>query len=80
MTHKMNIIYEELDVVVVPEDVPELRIKAGETGTIAGIYDEGRMLDVEISREDGTTVGFVDLEVEEDGSLKLVAYTPFSSC
>jgi hypothetical protein len=39
----------------------------------------GRGLYVEVSREDGTTVGFVDLEVGEDGSLDLVAYTPFSS-
>lgn len=45
-------------------------------GTIATVYGDGRMLDVEISGEDGTTIGFVDLEVSEDGSLELVAYTP----
>ena len=39
----------------------------------------GRGLYVEVSREDGATVGFVDLEVGENGSLDLVAYTPFSS-
>ena len=34
---------------------------------------------VEISHEDGTTVGSVDLEVQEDGSLRLVACTLFGS-
>jgi hypothetical protein len=34
---------------------------------------------VEIGREDGTSVGLVDLEVGEDGSLNLIPYTPFSS-
>jgi hypothetical protein len=37
------------------------------------------MLDVEISRDDGTAVGFVDLKVEEDGSLSVVAYAPLSA-
>ena len=48
-------------------------------GTIVTVYAGGRMLDVEVSHEDGTTVGFVDLEVREDGSLSLVAYTPIHS-
>lgn len=61
--------------VAILNNVPELGIKAGAMGTIATVYDGGRMLDVEVSREDGTTVGFVDLEVGEDSSLSLVAYT-----
>ncbi len=65
--------------VAIPEDVPELGIKAGTMGTIATVYDEGRMLDVEVSHEDGITVGFVDLKLAEDGSLSLVAFTPLSS-
>ncbi len=79
MTPKTRTTYEELEMVAVPEDVPELGIEAGTLGTIATVYGGGRMLDVEVSREDGTTVGFVDLEVGEDGSLSLVAYTPFRS-
>lgn len=66
--------------VTIPEDVPELGIEAGTAGTIATVYDGGRMLDVEVSHKDGTTVGFVDLEVGEDGLLTLVAYTPLRSC
>lgn len=71
--------YRELEMVAIPEDVPELGIKAGTMGTIATVYDEGRMLDVEVSREDGITVGFVDLKLAEDGSLSLVAFTPLGS-
>ena len=69
--------YRELEMVTIPEDVPEIGIEAGATGTIATVYDGGRMLDVEVSREDGVTVGFVDLRVADDGSLSLVAFTPF---
>lgn len=71
--------YRESEMVAIPEDVPELGIKAGAMGTIATIYDDGRMLDVEVSREDGATIGFVDLKLAEDGSLSLVAVTPLGS-
>lgn len=67
--------YEELEVVAIPEDVPELGVVAGSEGTIATIHDGGRMLDVEIGREDGTSAGFVDLEVGDDGRLRVVGYS-----
>ena len=79
MAPRTRATYEELQVVALPEDVPELGVEAGTTGTIVTVYDGGRMLLVEIGREDGTSVGLVDLEVGEDGSLSLVSYTPFSS-
>lgn len=65
--------------VAMPQDIPEIGVESGTMGTIVTVYDGGRILDVEVSREDGTTVGFVDLEVGEDGSLSLVAYTPTHS-
>lgn len=65
--------YEELQ--TVPEDVPKLDLEAGTRGTIGTVYDGGRMLDVEVGREDGATVGFVDFGVGGDGSLTLVAHT-----
>lgn len=71
--------YRELEIVTIPEDVPELGIEAGAMGTIATIYDDGRMLDAEVSREDGSTVGFVDLKIAEDGSLSIVAATLLGS-
>jgi hypothetical protein len=70
--------YEELETVAIPEDVPELGVEAGTTGTIVTVYEGGRMLLVEIGREDGTSVGLVDLEVGEDGSLCQISSTPFS--
>ena len=82
MAPKTHTTYRELDVVPIPQDIPELGIEAGRRGTVDTVYTDGRGsrgLYVEVSREDGTTVGFVDLEVGEDGSLSLVAYTPFSS-
>ena len=79
MAPKMRTTYEELDIVALPEDVPDLGVEASATGTIVTVYESGRMLLVEIGREDGTSVGLVDLEVKEDGSLGLISYTPFSS-
>ncbi len=79
MKPKTRITYEELEMVAIPKGILELGIEAGTIGTIATVYGGGRMLDVEVSREDGTTIGFVELEVGEDDSLRLVAYTPLSS-
>lgn len=62
-----------------PDDVPELGLKAGTTGTVSKVYDDGRSLMVHFGREDGTSVGLVDLRVEEDSSLRLISYTPLSS-
>jgi hypothetical protein len=67
--------YEELETVAIPDDVPELGIRAGDMGTISTVYAGGRMLDVEVSREDGQTIGFVDLEVWDTGDLRLVGYS-----
>lgn len=79
MAPKTRTTYEELEIVALPEDVPELGVEAGTTGTIVTVYEGGRMLLVEIGREDGTSAGLVDLKVKEDGSLNLISYTPFSS-
>ena len=79
MAPRTRTTYEELQVVALPEDVPELGVEAGTTGTIVTVYEGGRMLLVEIGREDGTSIGLVDLEVGEDGSLSLISYTPFRS-
>jgi len=67
------------ETVAIPDDVPELGVEAGATGTIVTVYESGRSLLVEIGREDGTSVGLVELEVGEDGSLRPTSSTPFSS-
>lgn len=79
MVPKKRTIYEELEIIALPDGVPELGVEAGTTGTIVTVYEGGRMLLVESGCEDGTSAGLVDLEVREDGSLGLISYTPFSS-
>jgi hypothetical protein len=61
------------------DDLISEGIEAGTTGTIVTVYEGGRMLLVEIGREDGTSVGLVDLEVGDDGTLRQISSTPFSS-
>ncbi len=79
MTPKTHITYRALDLVPIPEDVPEIDVEAGDLGTVDFVYDEGRGLHVEIAREDGTTAGFVQLEFDGENSWHVVAYSPFGS-
>jgi hypothetical protein len=71
--------YKELGIFTIPEDVPELGVKAGEPGTIAGVYESGRLLDLEIGREDGTSAGFVDVRIDKDGTSHVVGYSPLGA-
>lgn len=84
MAHKTHT-YRDLDVVPIPEDIPGLGIEAGDLGTVTLVYGdpEGRtLLHVAADRDDGTTAGFVDLEVVgEDGasSLRVIGYSILGS-
>ena len=73
--------YEELETVAIPEDIPELGIEAGYLGTVDHTYplggEAGQGLYVEVSRPDGTTIGFTQLEVDEEGTWYVMTYTPF---
>ena len=79
MTPKTNTTYLELDLVPMPENIPELGVGAGEPSVIDFVYDDGRGLHVEVSREDGTTMGFVQLEADAERkdarSWRVVAYS-----
>lgn len=83
MATRTNTTYRALDLVPIPEDIPELGVKAGDLGVVDFVYDEGRGLHVEIGREDGTTAGFVQLETEAGTESayfwRLVAYSKFGS-
>ncbi len=68
--------YKELDVVPIPEDVPDLGVEAGAPATVSTVYAGGRMILVEVGHEDGSSAGFVDLEVDTDGTLRVVGYSP----
>jgi hypothetical protein len=70
--------YKEQGIFAIPEDVPELGVKAGDMGTIAGVYEGGRLLDVEISRNDGASAGFVDVRIDDRGIPHVVGYAGLS--
>ena len=83
MTSKTRTTYKELDLVSIPEDIPELGIEAGRRGTVDSVYSDahgGQGMYVEVSREDGTTVGFVQLEdsgASGSGEWCVIAYSNF---
>jgi hypothetical protein len=81
MAPKTRTTYQELDLVPIPEDIPELGIEAGRQGTVDYVYSDGqggRGLYVEVSHEDGTTIGFVQLEAEPDSDdWRVMAYSAF---
>ena len=72
---------KQFSLVPIPEDIPELDIEAGYLGTVDHTYPVGgqahRGLYVEVSRPDGTTIGFTQLEVDEVGTWHVMTYTPF---
>lgn len=78
---KTRTTYRELDMFPIPEDIPELGIEAGTLGTVDHTYpvhgDDGRGLYVELSAPDGRTLTFAQVEADERGVWRLVAYTPF---
>lgn len=81
MASKTHTTYRELDIVPIPEDIPELGVVAGDLSVVDFVYDEGCGLHVEIGREDGTTAGFAQLEAdtEADGTVlwRVMSYSSF---
>lgn len=74
--------YEELDTVPIPQNIPEMGVEAGRVGVVDFIYDGGRGLHIEVARKDGSTAGFVQMELRdgEAGEVwHVVAYSPFGS-
>lgn len=73
--------YQQLDLVPISEDIPELGIEAGYLGTVDHNYPvEGeawRGLYVEVSRPDGTTICFTQLEADKEGAWHVMTYTAF---
>jgi hypothetical protein len=63
--------YKELDLVTMPEPIPELGIDAGFLGTVDLVYNGGRKADVAVSH-DGDIFGYVT--VEADPEPHVVAY------
>lgn len=82
MAQRTRTTYEELETVAIPEDVPELGVEAGYLGTVDHTYpvggEAGQRLYVEVSRPDGTTIGFTQLEADEEGAWHVMTYAQFS--
>lgn len=74
--------YEELDTVPIPQDIPELGVDSGHVGVVDFTYDGGRGLHVEVGHTDGSTAGFVQMELKDGEAGEVwyvVAYSPFAS-
>lgn len=53
--------FRELDVIAIPEDVPDVGIKAGDPGTIVDVFPGGH-LTVEVIDGQGRTLALLDLQ------------------
>jgi hypothetical protein len=58
--------YKELDLVTVPEPIPDLGVDAGFLGTVVHVYEGGRRADVELSDDDGITFGYVTVDADPE--------------
>lgn len=58
--------YRELDLVPMPEAIPDLGIDAGFLGTVDHVYEGGRKADVEVSDDDGGTLGYVTISADPE--------------
>ena len=67
--------YRELDFIEIPEAVPELGVEAGGTGVVEAVYAGERTLSVEVPRDDGTSVGFVGIELDRSGAMRVIGYS-----
>lgn len=54
--------YRELEVVPIPEAIPELGIEEGALGTVDRVYANGRRVHVEVDGENGELIGAVDID------------------
>jgi hypothetical protein len=57
--------YKELDLVTIPDSIPELGIEAGTLGTVDLVYEGARKADVAVSR-DGDIFGYVTIEADPE--------------
>lgn len=70
--------YEKMDVISIPEAIPEIGMEAGRVGVVDTVYDGGRMLLVDASSAHGASA-LVDIRLDEDGSAHVVGYSELSA-
>jgi hypothetical protein len=56
--------YKELEVVPIPDGLPELGIEAGTMGTVVDVLAEGRLVTVDVVDEEGRTLDLIDVYLE----------------
>ena len=68
--------YEMNRVVRIPEAIPELSVEAGVAAVIDSVYDDGRMLLVDVSGPEAPCDALIHIEVPPEGSaLSVVGYS-----
>jgi Domain of unknown function (DUF4926) len=55
----------ELDLAVLTEDLPSLRLQAGDVGTVVFVHERGRAYEVEFAAVDGRTIGVETLTADQ---------------
>ncbi len=68
--------YEKLDAIRIPEPIPEIGVREGDVGVIDSVYDDGKMLHVEVSRTSDDLIALLDISTEPD--LHVMGYSRLS--
>lgn len=66
-------VYEKLDAIRVPDSIPEIGVRAGDLGVVDSVYDDGKMLHVEVSRTSDGLIALLDIATEPN--LHVVSYS-----
>ena len=56
---------EELDLVVLQRDIPDLDLAIGDIGTVVGIYADQKAFEVEFMTAEGKTIDVLTLELAD---------------
>jgi len=54
-----------LDVITIPEDIPEIDLKAGTKGAVVDIFPDGTLV-VDVVDEDGYTLDLIDIVIDPE--------------
>ena len=63
-------ILKEFEIVELTHDIPEHKLKKGESGTIVEIYKRGKAYEVEFMNEEGKTLALLTLTSDEINPVK----------
>lgn len=55
--------YKKFDLIAIPEDIPEVGVKAGDEGAVVDIFPDGTLV-VEVVDEDGYTIDMFNVTAD----------------